>query len=72
MASSTSRPPLRGLPSRQAHVAEQRDDFDEQEGEDDTEEVFDADAAEAQPSLERVLQTEAEVLAAELEQAAEE
>ena len=72
MASSASRQPARGLPPRQAHVAEQRDDFDEQEGEDDTEEVFDADAAEAQPSLEEVLQAEAEVLAAELEQAAEE
>ena len=50
-------------------MAEQHDDMEEQDnGEDDTDEVQDADTMDAPPSLEEVLQTEA----AELEQAAEE
>ena len=71
MASSAPRSVVRGPPLRQAHVAEQMEE-EEHDGEDDTEEALDADAADAPPTLEEVLQTEAEVLAAELEQAAEE
>ena len=72
-ASSFPRLPGRpGVPPRQAHVAEQ--DEGEPEAEDADaylEEDGDADAVDVPPTLEEVLQTEAEVLATELEQAAE-
>ena len=61
-----------GVPQRQVHLTEQDEGEPEAEdGEMYPDEDGDADAMEAPPSLEEVLQTEAEVLAAELERAAE-
>ena len=73
-SSASSGPRLlgRGFPPRQAHVAEQQEDPEDGEMEEDADEVQDADTMDSPPTLEELLQTEAEVLAAELEQAAEE